>query len=380
MCCPHHPYPTATGPMHIPAGPLSDDLPTVSPILGQLPKSLRDSMHRTIGYALDFLLDTLDFSPDEINVPLNEADLRLQPSADPMMKDMYCVVLWNGDKHTFDEVKTVVMDLTGKGNGPERQKEVDAMVKTLENDGRVIVDMNVVTPQPLSSITHGPPQQAKLLEMAHCMTQIDMGVTIRRAYDTFCEQVGAVIIDWLLDLTRARLGPDTLVLREVLARELISARKRDAFTLGMAPLSKNSPGGMVLPPSAVNLTEIPNATRLDYMFVYHSRLWRRLRLSLKEVYASLLSLSKYHKLAIGMLCFIQYSTIPLTDPSWPFRKHVSSDYGHLPPYGSRSRDLHQVLCAAAFHCPIRLGSPRQEPQSHHRAAQPSLVLLHKSNQ
>ncbi|EAU93649.2 hypothetical protein CC1G_02879 [Coprinopsis cinerea okayama7 len=298
--CKLHPYTTSTAPLTIPAGPLSNDLPPVSPLLQNLPQALKDSMHRTIGYALDFLLDTLDFSPDEITVPLNEADLRLQPSADPMMKDVYCVVLWNGDKHTFDEVKTVILDLTGKGHSPERVKEVEGMVKTLESDGRVVVDMNVVnTSQPLSAGPHGgQPQQAKLLDMAHSMAQIDLGVTIRRAYDTFCEQVGAVIIEWLLDLTRARLGPDTMALKEVLAKELMMPRRRDAFTLGMAGLSK-APGGMALPTSAVNLTEIPNATRIDYMFVYHSRLWKKLRLSLKEVYASLLSLSKTHKFSIA---------------------------------------------------------------------------------
>ena len=44
-------------------------------------------MGRTVGYALDFLLDTLDCSPDEPTVPPNEADLRLQPTPDPMQKD-----------------------------------------------------------------------------------------------------------------------------------------------------------------------------------------------------------------------------------------------------------------------------------------------------
>ncbi|TFK28429.1 hypothetical protein FA15DRAFT_584399 [Coprinopsis marcescibilis] len=300
MNCSLHPYPTSTGPLSIPPGPLTNDLPPVSPVVQTLPQTLRDSMARTIGYALDFLLDTLDYSPDEITVPANEADLRLQPSADPMMKDMYCVVLWNGDKHTFDEVKTVIMDLSGKGSSADREKEVTGMVKAMEADGRVIVEMNVVNTQPLTQGPHhGPPQQAKLLEMAHTMAQIDMGVTIRRAYDTFCEQVGAVIIDWLLDLTRARLGADTLALKEILAQEFLKPRRRDAFTLGMTGLSKGSAGGMVLPPSAVNLTEIQGATRLDYMFVYHSRLWRRPRLCLKEVYASLISLSRYHKLAIA---------------------------------------------------------------------------------
>ncbi len=78
----------------------------------------------------------------------------------------------------------------------------------------MMVDMNVVNtnpPPPIQSSLphhvqsslphhHGQQQQpsAKLLEMARSMAQIDMGVTIRRAYDTFCEQAVAVIIECLL--------------------------------------------------------------------------------------------------------------------------------------------------------------------------------------
>ena len=38
---------------------------------------LRDNMGRTIGYTLGFLLDTLDYSPEEPSVPSNEPALRL---------------------------------------------------------------------------------------------------------------------------------------------------------------------------------------------------------------------------------------------------------------------------------------------------------------
>ena len=51
-------------------------------------------MLKTVACALDFILDTLDYSPDEPSVPAGEADLRLQPSADPIMKNRFCVVLW----------------------------------------------------------------------------------------------------------------------------------------------------------------------------------------------------------------------------------------------------------------------------------------------
>ena len=62
----------------------------------------------------------------------------------------------------------------------------------MEEIGRDVVDMN-------SNV-------GRLLEMAQAFGQIDLGVTIRRAYDTFCEQVVGMIIEWLLNLSRSRLG------------------------------------------------------------------------------------------------------------------------------------------------------------------------------
>jgi E3 ubiquitin-protein ligase UBR1 len=36
-------------------------------------------MRKTVAYALDFILDTLDYSPDEPSVPAGEADLDSSP-------------------------------------------------------------------------------------------------------------------------------------------------------------------------------------------------------------------------------------------------------------------------------------------------------------
>jgi len=225
-------------------------------------------MARTIGYALDFLLDTLDCSPDEPSVPSNEADLRLQPTADPMQRDQYSVVIWNDDKHSFDEVIQLICDTTNRD-----RKEATIMAHAIDEHGREIIDMNTNVP--------------RLLEIAQVISKIEIGVTIRRAYDTFREQVVVVIIEWLLDLTRSRLGTDTLIIREVVAAELLSPRRRESNTYGSASH---------IPDIS---SDIPNPCRIDWMFLYHARLWKKPRISLKEIYASVLTLSNPHKLAIG---------------------------------------------------------------------------------
>lgn len=231
-----------------------------------VPPELRETISRTVGYALDFILDTLDYSPDEPTVPKTEIELRKQPTADPIAKDQFCVILWNDEKHSFDEVIKLLCDKTGR-----TREEASDCAHRIDEHGREIIETNG--------------NGAKLLEMAQGLATIDLGVTVRRAHDTFREQIVAVIIEWLLDLTSSRLGSDTLILREIISEELL-ARRRSSFT--SAPNAIHS-----LP----DVSSVP--TRLDILFLYHARLWKKPRLSLKEIYTSVLTLSQPHKLAIG---------------------------------------------------------------------------------
>ncbi|KAH9982124.1 hypothetical protein BGW80DRAFT_1247094 [Lactifluus volemus] len=233
-----------------------------------VPAELRESMTRTVAYALDFVLETLDCSPDETCVPTNEADLRLQPSADPMMKDQYCVVLWNDEKHSFAEVINLLRSLT-----LTPQEEATEITNRIDDLGREVIEMSTDVP--------------RVLDIAQKIAQIELGVTVRRAYDTFREQVVAVIIEWLLDLTRARLGTDTVILKEVIAEELLLPRRRSNATTN-------------LPPEVLSIeTETSNAVRVTWLYLYHTKLWKKPRLSLKEIYASILGLSHQHKLTVA---------------------------------------------------------------------------------
>ncbi|KAJ4473358.1 hypothetical protein C8J55DRAFT_562876 [Lentinula edodes] len=281
--CPYHPPAASVAESSVPSSSATDTPRSAPkhlssaipqpvkhyPYRVSVPPELRELMNRTVGYALDFILDTLDFSPDDPSVPSNEADLRLQPSADPMMKDQYCIMIWNDDKHSFDEVIKLLCDLTGR-----TREEASESAHRIDENGRDLVEMGTEVP--------------RLLEIAQSISQIDLGVTMRRAYDTFREQVASVIIEWLLDLTQSRLGTDTLVMREVIAEELLSPRKRDNHSsYGYSAQSLHS------------LTDVPNPTRLDHLFLSHTRLWKRPRLSLKEIYTSVLTISRDHKLAVA---------------------------------------------------------------------------------
>lgn len=244
------------------------DVPPVSdyPYRTSVPPELRDTMSRTIAYALDFVLDTLDFSPDQTIIPPNESDLRSQPSGDPMSNDCYCVLIWNDDKHSYEELNRLLRDITSRS-----KEEAEQLTSRIDDQGRDIMEMNSNIP--------------RLLEMAQTIGQIDLGVTVRRAYDTFREQVSAVIIEWLLDLTRSRLGTDALLLRELITSELLSSRHFPSTT-------SSEEANKVF-------ADIHQPSRLDWLFIYHSKLWKKPRLDLKEILVSLITLSPEHRLAIG---------------------------------------------------------------------------------
>jgi len=70
-------------------------------------------MSRTIGFALDYVLDTLDLSPDDTSPPRDISQLFNIETADPARKESFCVVLWNDDKHSFDEVIHNLCEATG---------------------------------------------------------------------------------------------------------------------------------------------------------------------------------------------------------------------------------------------------------------------------
>ena len=277
LSCPYHPpspyseelAEVFTAGPRVASRPLPRDIPPVQnyPFRTGVPDDLRSMMQRTIGFVLDYILDTMDYSPDEPGPPFHESDLRLQPTADPMTKDQYCVIIWNDDKHCYDELIKMLCDLTNR-----TREEALEVIQRIEDTGREIIDMST--------------NVSKLYEMAMSITQIDLGVTIRRAYDTFCEQVVSVLIEWLLDLTKCCVGTDALVIKEIIAVELLSPRRKE---MGY-PINTRSP---------LYIND-PSPTRIEALFLYHTRLWRKPRLHLKEVYASVNALSKNHKLAIGM--------------------------------------------------------------------------------
>ena len=125
--------------------------------------------------------------------------------------------------------------------------------------------------------------------------------------------------------------------------------------------------------------DIPEPTRLDWLFLYHARLWKKPRLNLKEIYASLLTLSHEHKLAIGKLQIVDHEHVQPTLSSISLCERISSHHRRLPTHRPRGGDFDQVLRASALHRSVCSSLYRSPPQHrlpsprHHRS------LLYKSD-
>jgi E3 ubiquitin-protein ligase UBR1 len=114
------------------------------------------------------------------------------------------------------------------------------------------------------------------------LAQIDLGVTVRRARDTFREQISAILIEWLVDLTRCYIyGNDGMTIRQLIASRLFDKREKSVY---------------------VPAAQVPNSasSRLEWLFYFHTRLWKRPRFRLKDLYITILGLSHEHKIAMGM--------------------------------------------------------------------------------
>lgn len=306
-------------------------------------------MTRTISYALEFIVDTLDYSPDECNVPESEADLLSQPSQDPTEKDLFAIVLWNDEKHAFSEVNRQLMETCGC-----TMEEAVTHTDRIDEEGRGVVEMGSCN--------------SRLLEVAHGLAKVDLGVTVRRAFDTFREQISAVLIEWLHDLSRCRLRNNTTIIREIIAAELFSKRKKDIN------LSRANPD------FAEAIAQITDPSKLEWLLLYHTRLWKKPRMDLKEIYVSLLTISHDHKLTIGehlYLCRLFESPYVLC--SGELCQRVSFHRGFLPIGRPRGGNIHQILGFATFHGSFGRCAHRKRTQDRLKVTIHHHRFLHQSN-
>ncbi|RMZ73725.1 ubiquitin- ligase e3 component [Pyrenophora seminiperda CCB06] len=179
-----------------------------------LPDEVMDTIRLTIARTLDYLIDVFSCSPEQLRLPKTEESIRLDEQKSRLMSrwydfgdepeecDEYCLVLWNDEKHTVNDVRDQVARAC-------KQKLAFGLAKAYEiNDvGR-------------SAIVYRTDIK-DLLRMAKIIEEIKLTVTIRSARDTFREQMGGAIIEWIADIAGCSVGEDNHVLRRTVCEELL---------------------------------------------------------------------------------------------------------------------------------------------------------------
>jgi E3 ubiquitin-protein ligase UBR1 len=179
-----------------------------------LPDELLETIRITIARTLDYVIDVFSCAPEQLRLPKSEESIRQDErnsrltsrwydSGDqPEECEEYCLVLWNDEKHTVNDVRDQVARAC-------KQKLAFGLAKAYEiNDvGR-------------SAIVYRT-DLSDLLRMAKIIEEIKLTVTIRSARDTFREQMGGAIIEWISDIAGCTVGEDHQVLRRTVCEELL---------------------------------------------------------------------------------------------------------------------------------------------------------------
>ena len=121
-----------------------------------IPHDLLDSIHTTISIVLDFMLDTLSASPEEMS-PLSEAEVKEEAKRaaiyirDPINnvdeEKLFAVVLWNDEHHSFHEVIEQLQDATGCSKA-----EAKAIAERVDSYVCNVIFYSVVNIYPMKSI------------------------------------------------------------------------------------------------------------------------------------------------------------------------------------------------------------------------------------
>lgn len=178
----------------------------------RLPEELLDCIRMTIGRSMDYLIDVLSCSPENLRHEKNEQSVREDEEQsrldsvwykDPQVQQAeYALILWNDEKHTVPEVERQVARACKKAlsYGEDKANEVN-------DTGRSVIEYST--------------DIRKLLKVAEIIEQIKLTVTIRSSRDAFREQMCGTIIEWLGDIAGCSVGDDHEILRQTICEEIL---------------------------------------------------------------------------------------------------------------------------------------------------------------
>ncbi|ORY03779.1 hypothetical protein K493DRAFT_206578 [Basidiobolus meristosporus CBS 931.73] len=159
-----------------------------------VPDDLVFSIQMTLLTVMDFMLQTLCFSPESLTyskdiVQIKQATAKIDQiiGSEEPEQTIYACILWNDESHSFQEVIDQVMEATACSKA-----EANRIAHHVDSHGRETVEIS-------SSIT-------RLQRVANRISSIGLSVTIRSARDTFREEVSGMFIQWFKELSVGKRG------------------------------------------------------------------------------------------------------------------------------------------------------------------------------
>ncbi|KAJ3118203.1 hypothetical protein HDU96_003243 [Phlyctochytrium bullatum] len=251
---------------------------------GEIPnvKPLPETIRSTLVTVLEFIVDVLTASPTPKNSDLssdtfwqkNPPDQVPLPTGMEAPHDLYSVILWNDELHSFDEVIDKVMTATRCSR--EQAVQVADSVDTMGRD--------IVTAQKsLQKSLHIARGISSPTGTAHG----SLTVTVRLADDAYRETVASFLVSWLRNLLRRAVGVQKKdgetyesaadVVREILCEVLCAPRLHVRSQLAGKAYDEDT-----------FHSSGPEPCRLDYLMAFEFKFWKSLRNTLKELYISVL--------------------------------------------------------------------------------------------
>jgi hypothetical protein len=161
--------------------------------LSSVPPPLMDSIRETIAVVFDYMMETFATSPEELFTIGSVQDIRQEciDSHDALglpydgEEQLYACVLWNDEKHSFDEVITVVQTAIGC-----TEEEADNAAKRVDLYGRFVLKVSKNIDE--------------LIMAAKTVNHIGLAVTVCSVQKTIREDISGLLLDWLKDLISGR--------------------------------------------------------------------------------------------------------------------------------------------------------------------------------
>ncbi|KAF9431062.1 hypothetical protein BGZ94_009987 [Podila epigama] len=190
------------------------------PLNLEYPPEVTSSIRKTIATILDFIIDTMTTSPENMNGTRESKEQIQRDAVDAGniagettdLENMnFACILWNDEDHSFTEVIDRVSGATNMPSNYARK-----IAETVDTQGRAIVEV--------SSDIH------KLMEIANALAEIQLVVSIRSARETFREQMCDLCITFLKSLAYVKGGAisqkQSQTIREIICEELCSEWRR----------------------------------------------------------------------------------------------------------------------------------------------------------